>query len=62
MATPLSESDLTEIEDLARSNTGEPVKGPLLALIAEVRRLRRLLLEGTHRGLGRAENHGREAT
>ena len=46
----LTESDLDEIEDLARSNTGEPVKGPLLALVDEVRRLRGIVLEGAQRG------------
>ena len=36
----LSDSDLAEIESLARANTGEPYRGPLLALVDEVRRLR----------------------
>ncbi len=45
--TPLTETDLDEIEDLARSNAGEAFKGPLLALVEEVRRLRALILEGS---------------
>ncbi len=36
----LTELDLEEIERLARENTGEPYRGPLLALVGEVRRLR----------------------
>ena len=37
---PLTEADLTEIERMARENAGEPYRGPLLALVEEVRRLR----------------------
>ena len=36
----LSDADLAEIERLARENAGEPYRGPLLALVDEVRRLR----------------------
>ena len=46
MARPLSESDLAEIEDLAKANAAETYRGPLLALVAEVRRLRGIVLEG----------------
>ncbi len=40
----LTESELAEIERLARANTGEPCRGPLLALVGEVRRLREVVL------------------
>ena len=36
----LTEADLEDIERMARENAGEPYRGPLLALVAEVRRLR----------------------
>ena len=36
----LTEPDLEAIERLARENAGEPYRGPLLALVDEVRRLR----------------------
>ena len=36
----LTETDLEEIEHIARENAGEPYRDPLLALVAEVRRLR----------------------
>ncbi len=42
----LTEHDLQAIERLARENAGEPYRGPLLALVAEVRRLRKALLRG----------------
>ncbi len=38
----LTEADLEAIERLARENAGEPYRGPLLALVAEVRRLREI--------------------
>ncbi len=38
----LTETDLEEIERMARENAGEPYRGPLLALVDEVRRLRRM--------------------
>ena len=40
MPTPITETDLSEIERIARENAGEPYRGPLLALVDEVRRLR----------------------
>ena len=40
----LTEPDLDEIEELARANASEPYRGPLLALVAEVRRLREVAL------------------
>ena len=46
MATPLTEADLAEIERMARDNAGEPYRGPLLALVGEVRRLREVALGG----------------
>ncbi len=39
MPTSLTEAELAAIERLARENTGEPYRGPLLALVDEVRRL-----------------------
>jgi len=42
----LTESDLAEIEHLARENESETYRGPLLALVDEVRRLRGVVLEG----------------
>ena len=36
----LTEAELDEIERMARTNIGEPCRGPLLALVDEVRRLR----------------------
>ena len=36
----LSESELDEIERLARTDVAEAYRGPLLALVDEVRRLR----------------------
>lgn len=39
----LSDADLEEIERLARDNAGEPYRGPLLALVDEVRRLREVV-------------------
>ena len=41
---PLTEPDLDEIEELARANESETYRGALLALVAEVRRLRRVAL------------------
>ena len=46
MPTPLTETDLFEIERMARENAGEPYRGPLLALVDEVRRLREVALGG----------------
>ena len=40
----LTETDLEEIEHMARENAGEPYRGPLLALVDEVRRLREVAL------------------
>ena len=40
----LTEPDLDEIERMARENIGEPCRGPLLALVNEVRRLRGVAL------------------
>ena len=39
----LTEPDLDEIEELARANESETYRGALLALVAEVRRLRRIM-------------------
>ena len=41
---PLTEAELDEIERMARTNIGEPCRGPLLALVDEVRRLREVML------------------
>ena len=49
---PMPESQLAEIEDLARADTGEPYRGALLALVAEVRRLRGVVLGGQVRAGG----------
>ncbi len=51
MPTPLTESDLDEIEAEAMTNAAETYRGALLALVAEVRRLRGLLLAPQHEGL-----------
>ena len=40
----LTEHELEEIERMARENAGESCRGPLLALVAEVRRLREVAL------------------
>ncbi len=40
----LTEAGLEEIERMARENAGEPYRGPLLALVDEVRRLREVAL------------------
>ncbi len=40
----LTEAELAEIERLARENAGEQYRGPLLALVGEVRRLREVAL------------------
>ena len=40
----LTEADLLEIEALARENHSETYRGPLLALVDEVRRLRQIVL------------------
>jgi hypothetical protein len=42
----LTEADLEEIEHLARENKSETYRGALLALVDEVRRLRKLVLRG----------------
>ena len=47
---PLSDNDRAEIEALAQRDAGEHCKGPLLALVTEVRRLRKLVLEGASAG------------
>jgi hypothetical protein len=41
----LTEADLDEIEALARENESETYRGPLLALVDEVRRFREMILE-----------------
>ncbi len=40
----LTGADLDAIEELARANESEPYRGALLALIGEVRRLRKVAL------------------
>ena len=40
----LTEPSSEEIESMARENAGEPYRGPLLALVDEVRRLREVEL------------------
>ncbi len=40
----LTETELEEIERMARENAGEPYRGPLLALVDEVRRVREVAL------------------
>ncbi len=40
---PLPDSDLDAIETAAKTNAAETYRGPLLALVGEVRRLRDLL-------------------
>ena len=42
----LTETDLETIEALARENESENFRGPLLALVDEVRRLRGAMLRG----------------
>ena len=42
----LTEADLNEIEALAKENESETYRGPLLALVDEVRRLRKAMLQG----------------
>ena len=44
MPTPLTETELEEIESIARQNAAETYRGPLLALDDEVRRLREEML------------------
>ncbi len=46
MPTSLTEAELDEIERMARENKSEPYRGPLLALVGEVRRLREVALGG----------------
>jgi len=47
----LTEADLEEIEALASVNESETYRGPLLALVGEVRRLRGIALgEESHAG------------
>ncbi len=41
---PKDEADLEAIERMTRENAGEPYRGPLLALVGEVRRLREAVL------------------
>ena len=41
----LTEPELAAIERLARENSSEPYRGPLLVLVGEVRRLREVALE-----------------
>jgi hypothetical protein len=40
----LTEPDIDEIEELAGANESETYRGPLLALVDEVRRLREMVL------------------
>ncbi len=40
----LTEPDANEIEEFARTNESEPYRGPLLALVEEVRPLREVAL------------------
>ena len=42
--TRLTESELEEIERMAREDPAETYRGPLLALVDEVRRLREVAL------------------
>ena len=42
---PLTDADLDEIERLARTDAAEAYRGPLLALVDEVRRLRAIVLQ-----------------
>ena len=44
MPTSLTEAELAKIEHMARENAGEPDRGPLIALVDEVRRLREVAL------------------
>ncbi len=44
-ANPLTDAELDEIERLARTDAAEAYRGPLLALVDEVRRLRALVLD-----------------
>lgn len=46
----LTHEDIEEIERLARENAAEPYRGPLLALVAEVKRLRAKVLGGAEGG------------
>ena len=48
--TPLTELELAEIEAEAKTNAAETYRGPLLALVEEVRRLRGIILEGAEAG------------
>ncbi len=43
---PLTTAELDEIERLARMDAAEAYRGPLLALVDEVRRLRAIVLQG----------------
>ena len=40
----LIETELEEIEHMAQANAGKPYRGPLLAVVEEVRRLREAAL------------------
>ena len=42
----LTDGDLDEIERLAGTDAAEAYRGPLLALVDEVRRLRAVVLQG----------------
>ncbi len=46
----LSDADLDAIEAEAKTNAAETYRGPLLALVGEVRRLRGVVLEGGDAG------------
>jgi hypothetical protein len=47
-----TETDLEEIEHLARENKSETYRGVLLALVDEVRRLRGVILNGGEQDAG----------
>ena len=51
----LTESDLDEIEDLAKANAAETYRGALLALVDEVRHLRKVIYSS---GLTRCDEPG----
>ena len=42
----LTDAELDEIEQLARTDAAEAYRGPLLALVDEVRRLRAMIIDG----------------
>ena len=44
-AKPFTDAELEEIERLARTDAAEAYRGPLLALLDEVRKLRAIVLQ-----------------